>query len=56
MSLPIVLVDGERTAGVPATDSSVLRGDGCFEAIRAYAGKPFRADAHLDRLERSGLG
>jgi len=53
VSLPIVLVDGERTAGVPATDSSVLRGDGCFEAIRAYAGKPFRADAHLDRLERS---
>ena len=53
MSLPIVLVDGERASSVPATDSSVLRGDGCFEAIRSYDGRLFRADDHLDRLERS---
>lgn len=53
MSLPIVIVDGERTDAVPATDSSVLRGDGCFEAIRSYGGRLFRADEHLDRLERS---
>lgn len=53
MSLPIVLVDGERDVSVPATDSSVLRGDGCFEAIRSYAGRLFRPDDHLERLERS---
>lgn len=50
---PIVLVDGHRDAQVPATDSSVLRGDGCFEAIRSYGGRLFRLDPHLDRLERS---
>ncbi|MFP3913726.1 MAG: aminotransferase class IV, partial [Actinomycetota bacterium] len=52
-SLPIVLVDGEATGGVPATDSSVLRGDGCFEAVRAYGGELFRLDDHMERLERS---
>lgn len=49
----VALVDGEQGVGVPATDSSVLRGDGCFEAIRVYDGRPFRLDAHLDRLARS---
>ena len=39
--------------GVPVTDSSVLRGDGCFEVLKAYNGVPFALDAHLDRLERS---
>jgi 4-amino-4-deoxychorismate lyase len=38
---------------VPVTDSSVIRGDGCFEVIKAYSGRPFALDAHLDRLERS---
>jgi len=49
----VVLVDGEPDGSVPATDSSVLRGDGCFEAIRCYGGRLFRAEDHLDRLERS---
>lgn len=48
-----VLVDGERVDAVSVTDSSVLRGDGCFEAIRSYAGSPFALGWHLDRLERS---
>jgi branched-chain amino acid aminotransferase len=49
-----VLINGVASDGmVPATDSSVLRGDGCFESIKAYAGRPFALDAHLDRLERS---
>lgn len=48
-----VLVDGEQTDVVPATDSSVLRGDGCFEAVRSYGGRLFRLEDHLDRLERS---
>jgi branched-subunit amino acid aminotransferase/4-amino-4-deoxychorismate lyase len=50
---PVVLVDGEASGAVPATDSSVLRGDGCFEAVRAYRGRLFRLDDHLARLERS---
>ncbi|HEX2155275.1 MAG TPA: aminotransferase class IV [Acidimicrobiia bacterium] len=49
----VVLVDGEESAAVPATDSSVLRGDGCFEALRSYDGRLFRPEQHLDRLGRS---
>jgi branched-subunit amino acid aminotransferase/4-amino-4-deoxychorismate lyase len=49
-----VLINGEPSRdGVPVTDSSVLRGDGCFEVLKAYDGVPFTLDAHLDRLERS---
>jgi branched-subunit amino acid aminotransferase/4-amino-4-deoxychorismate lyase len=35
------------------TDSTVLRGDGCFEAIRTYGGKLFALDEHIERLGRS---
>lgn len=49
-----VLVDGEpmaaRDAGVSVLDIGVQRGFGCFEVLRSYAGKPFRARAHIDRL------
>ena len=49
-----VLINGVESDGtIPVTDSSVLRGDGCFEVLRAYAGKPFALDEHLDRLARS---
>lgn len=47
------LVDGVATDSVPVTDSTVLRGDGCFESIRSYGGWLFGLDLHLDRLERS---
>ena len=40
-------------ATISVTDEGLLRGDGVFEAIRVYAGTPFRLDDHLARLERS---
>jgi 4-amino-4-deoxychorismate lyase len=54
MSTSQILINGEPSDGtVPVTDSSVLRGDGCFEVIRAYGGSPFRLQEHLDRLASS---
>ncbi len=41
----------EATIGLK--DDGLYRGDGAFEVIRLYAGKPFALVDHLDRLERS---
>jgi branched-chain amino acid aminotransferase len=40
-------------ATIPATDEGLLRGDGAFEVIRVYDGRPFALADHFDRLERS---
>ncbi len=40
-------------ATIPATDEGLVRGDGVFEVIRVYDGRPFAVVDHLDRLERS---
>ena len=44
------LVPAEE-AGIPFDDRAVLYGDGVFETVRAYRGRPFRLERHLDRLE-----
>src|SRR5947209_7593517 len=50
-------VDGEimpaAEATIPATDAGLLRGDGVFEVIRVYDGRPFALEEHFARLDRS---
>ena len=41
---------------IPVTDEGLLRGDGAFEVLRLYAGRPFALQDHLDRLRRSCEG
>jgi branched-subunit amino acid aminotransferase/4-amino-4-deoxychorismate lyase len=52
-----VFVDGEPVEPEAATlsflDIGMQRGYGCFEALRSYAGKPFRSAEHVARLEAS---
>jgi branched-chain amino acid aminotransferase len=38
---------------IPVTDEGFLRGDGAFEVIRVYDGRPFALEEHFDRMERS---
>ena len=45
-------VDPDAPA-VFADDEAFLRGRGAFETIRVYGGRPFRLEAHLERLARS---
>jgi branched-chain amino acid aminotransferase len=60
MSEPPIWVNGAlvdaHDAAVPALDHGITVGDGVFETLRVYAGRPFAVDRHLDRLERSGAG
>jgi branched-chain amino acid aminotransferase len=50
-------VDGEilpvAEARIPVTDEGLLRGDGVFEVVRIYGGRPFALDDHLTRLASS---
>jgi branched-chain amino acid aminotransferase len=58
-SASLASVDGSITlaseAKIPATDAGLLRGDGAFEVIRVYEGRPYALEQHLKRLERSAL-
>src|SRR6201999_1086517 len=50
-------VDGAITPTAEATiglkDDGLYRGDGAFEVIRLYAGRPFAMADHVARIERS---
>jgi branched-chain amino acid aminotransferase len=50
-------VDGTITpvaaATVPLKDDGLYRGDGVFEVIRLYAGRPFALADHYERMQRS---
>jgi branched-chain amino acid aminotransferase len=53
----LACMDGQllpaEEATIPATDEGLLRGDGVFEVVRVYDGRPFALTDHLDRLGRS---
>jgi branched-chain amino acid aminotransferase len=41
---------------IPVADEGLLRGDGAFEVIRLYEGRPFALEDHYARLARSCAG
>ena len=43
-------------ARVPVTDEGLLRGDGGFEVMRVYGGRPFALEDHFARLGRTCAG
>jgi branched-chain amino acid aminotransferase len=53
----LAIVDGTvmpaAQARIPATDDGLLRGDGVFEVVRLYGGRPYALDEHLERMTRS---
>src|SRR5579871_4515529 len=60
MDSDLACIDGQLVAVAQATisvtDEGLVRGDGVFEVIRLYGGRPWELDAHLARLERSAAG
>jgi branched-chain amino acid aminotransferase len=57
MSAAECVLDGRvmpvAEATVPVSDEGLLRGDGAFEVVRLYAGRPFALDDHMRRMARS---
>jgi D-alanine transaminase len=55
--LPICHLDGDwlplREARISPLDRSFLFGDGVYEVVPVFAGRPFRFTEHFDRLTRS---
>ncbi len=54
--MKVFLNDGlvaESDAKVSVSNPALLHGVGLFETLRAYAGRPFRLEAHVERMRRS---
>jgi branched-chain amino acid aminotransferase len=55
--MPLACLDGEirdsSQALIPISDEGLLRGDGVFEVVRLYDGRPFALDEHLERMAAS---
>jgi branched-chain amino acid aminotransferase len=55
--MPLACLDGTvcdaAAASIPVTDEGLLRGDGVFEVVRLYGGRPFALDEHLERMAGS---
>jgi branched-chain amino acid aminotransferase len=53
----LACVDGSLVplseARIPVIDDGLLRGDGVFEVVRVYNGRPFVLHEHLERMSRS---
>jgi branched-subunit amino acid aminotransferase/4-amino-4-deoxychorismate lyase len=53
----VAVIDGTTVplaeAVLALTDEGVARGDGAFETVGVWDGRPFRLDAHLERLTAS---
>jgi branched-chain amino acid aminotransferase len=51
------ILDGDvmdaADAQISILDEGLLRGDGVFEVVRIYAGRPFALDEHVERMVRS---
>jgi branched-chain amino acid aminotransferase len=60
MGAMLASVDGAigpaEEATIPVTDEGLLRGDGAFEVMRLYSGRPFAYEDHLARLGRTSAG
>jgi branched-chain amino acid aminotransferase len=47
------VVGDPSEAHIPVTDEGLLRGDGVFEVVRVYDGRPFAMDEHVRRMASS---
>jgi branched-chain amino acid aminotransferase len=58
--MQLASVDGAvgpaEEARIPVTDEGLTRGDGAFEVMRLYGGRPYALEDHLARLARSCAG
>ena len=55
--MKLAILDGDvmdvAQARIPVTDEGLLRGDGVFEVVRLYGGRPYALEEHLERMARS---
>jgi branched-chain amino acid aminotransferase len=50
------VIGSAEEARIPVTDEGLTRGDGAFEVMRLYAGRPFARSHHAARLQRTCAG